>query len=128
MPMPQSYNGQVALGKITVATAGTPVSLAVNCGSFGGAVGGTASNPPVPGAAATQFWLQAAVGNGGNLYLLPRGQTAAGNPTAILAIIGPGGSIPFPYTSNGPGMQPENYVLDSDAASCVAYGYATMQG
>lgn len=130
MPYPKAYDGQVPLGKMAITAAGTTTPLSVNCGNFGGAIGGTPSNPPVPGAAAVQFTIQASAQNSGNLYLLPRGATAAGNPSLIMAVLSPGGSITFPAGLQGPGMQPENYVLDTDAASGTqnAYGFATLPG
>jgi hypothetical protein len=131
MPIPQSYNGQVPLGKIAITAAGTTSLLSTNCGPFGGNVGGTALQPAVPGTAAQYFLILADQNNSGNLYLLPRGKTATGNPTSIMAIIPPGGSIPFPFSGDaGPGLQPENFCLDTDAGSGTqyAYGYATMRG
>lgn len=130
MPLPQSYNGIVPLGKIAITAAGTTTLLSVNCGPFGGAVGGTPSNPPVPGAAADYFMIQADLNNSGNLYLMPRGKTAVGNPAAILAQLPPGSAIPFPYSSGGgPGLTPENFCLDTDAVAGTqnAYGYAAMR-
>lgn len=130
MPIPNSYNGITPLGKMAITAAGTTTLLSVNCGVFGGAVGGTPSNPPVPGQAADYFLIEADSANGGNLYLMPRGKTAAGNPTFILAQIPPGGAFPFPYSAGGgPGLQPENFCLDTDAVSGTqhAYGYAAMR-
>ena len=131
MPMPQSYCGQVPLGRMAVTAAGTTTPLSINCGNFGGTVpAGNYLNPPSFGQAAMQFTVQALVGNSGNLYLLPRGKTAVGNPEAIMCILGPGQSITFPAGLQGPGMQPENFVLDTDAVSGTqyAYGYATLGG
>lgn len=130
MPLPQSYDGQVPLGKMTIAAAGTPTSLAVNCGNFGGSISGPGyQNPGLPGGAAVQFTIQSDPSNSGNLYLMPRGKTVTANPGSIMAIIFPGGSITYPNLSTGPGMQPENYALDTDGAGAqVAYGFATMQG
>lgn len=129
MPIPQSYCGQVPLGKMSITAAGTTTQLSVNCGNFGGAIGGTASNPPVPGASAQQFTIQADKANTGNLYLLPRGKTAAGNPASIMCQLQAGQSVTFPAGIGGPGMQPENFCLDTDAGSTQnAYGYATMVG
>ena|SRR5271156_1542839 len=132
MPYPQSYNGQVPFGQMAITAAGTTTALSVNCGAFGGQISGADyKNPPVPGGAAQYFMIQAGLSNSGNLYLLPRGKTAAGNPASIMAILPPGSSIPFPFSAaSGPGLQPENFVLDTDAVSGTqyAYGYATLNG
>lgn len=131
MPVPQSYNGQVPLGQMAITAAGTTTLLSVNCGPFGGAIGGSPSNPPPPGAAGEYFMIQAKASNTGNIILLPRGKTASANPASIMAVIPPGGSIPFPYSASGsPGLTPENFCLDTDAVSGTqyAYGYATMRG
>lgn len=130
MPLPQSYDGQVPLGKMTISAAGTTTSLAVNCGNFGGSISGPDYRTPgLPGGAAVQFTIQADPANSGNLYLMPRGKTASGNPASIMAILSPGGSITYPNVSTGPGMQPENYALDTDGAGAQnAYGFAAMQG
>ena len=130
MPIPMSYNGTVPLGKISITAAGSTQLLSVNCGPFGGGVPGpNYLNPPVPGASADYFMVQAALANTGNLYLLPRGKTASANPGSILAQIGPGGSLPFPYSAGGgPGLTPENFCLDMDGSGTqVAYGYAAMR-
>lgn len=134
MPYPQSYNGIVPLGKLAITAAGTTTPLSQNCGPFGGAITSTPpnyQNPPVPGGAADYFFIQADLNNSGSLYLMPHGKTAATNPDKILAQIGPGGQLPFPYSAGGgPGLQPENFVLDTDAVSGTqnAYGYAAMRG
>lgn len=129
MGYPQSYNSQVPLGRITVTAPGATVLLSVNCGPFAGQVAGADyRNPPVPGGAAEYFMLQADPNNAGNLYLMPRGKTAAGNPTSIMAVLPPGSSIPFPFSAgSGPGLTPENFCLDTDASG-TAYGYATLAG
>ena len=131
MPQPKSYNGQVPFGKIAISAAGSPAPLSQNCGPFGGAVSGpNYLNPPSPGCAAQQFTIQAFPGNSGNIYLLPRGKTAAGNPEAIFCVLFPSGAVTFPEGLGGPGLQPENFVLDTDAGSGTqyAYGYATLVG
>lgn len=131
MGYPQSYNGTVPFGKMAIAAAGTTTPLSANCGSFGGqTIGTNYLNPPVPGATAQQFTIQADQANSGNLYLLPRGKTAAGNPASIMVQIPPGGAVTFPVGLTGPGLQPENFVLDTDAVSGTqnAYGYATLNG
>ena len=133
MPTPMSYNGITPFGKMAIAAAGTTTLLSVNCGPFGGGVNANPVNylnPPVPGASADYFTIQADLNNSGNIYLLPRGKTASGNPTSILAQIPPGGAIPFPYAAGGgPGLTPENFCLDTDAGSGpqYAYGYAAMR-
>jgi hypothetical protein len=122
------YNALVPLGEIAITAAGSPTPLSVNCGPYGGQTG-TYPNAPVPGNAWRGFELQSAVGNGGKIYLLPRGKTAVANPEAILAIIGPGGSLTFPMSSmSGVGVLPENFVVDTDAVSGTqyVYGYGTL--
>lgn len=130
MPTPMSYNGITPFGKMGITAAGTTTLLSVNCGPFGGGVPGpNYLNPPVPGASADYFTIQADLNNSGNIYLLPRGKTASGNPTSILAQIPPGGAIPFPYAAGGgPGLTPENFCLDTDGTGTqYAYGYAAMR-
>jgi hypothetical protein len=120
------YNALVPLGKITITAAGVTVPLSVNCGPYGGQTG-TYPNPPVPGNAWRGFEIEADSGNGGKIYLLPRGKTAVANPEAILAVIGPGGSLVFPQSSmSGVGVLPENFVLDTDGTNAVAYGYGAL--
>lgn len=125
------YQGLVPFGKCSV-TAGTPVSLAVNCGPLGGQVvtqpGGGPSTIPVPGTSLQQCTIQADPSNGGNLYLLPRGRTLSANPTAVLLQIIPGASATFPSGLTGPGLLPENFVIDSDGGTCVFYGYGVLVG
>jgi hypothetical protein len=72
--------------------------------------------------------LQADIANTGNLYLLPRGNTAAGNPGVIIAKIAPGASLPLPTgVMIGAGFVPENFCLDSDASGTQnAYGFASL--
>src|ERR1700722_6504658 len=95
------YANVVPFGRCVVSAAGTTTSLAVNCGPLGGQIpSGPGPSPAVlavPGTACQQFTLQADVGNSGNLYLMPRGQTAAANPGTILCVLGPGASVPFRF-------------------------------
>lgn len=133
MGLPQSYNNQVPFGKMSITAAGSTVLLSVNCGPFGGQVANRENYlaPPVPGATAQYFVIEADVNNSGNIYLLPRGKTVASNPSSIMAQIAPGGYLPFPFAAGGgPGLQPENFCLDTDAVSGtqLAYGYATLNG
>ena len=120
------YNALVPLGRLSVVTAGTTIPLSTNCGAYGGQ---TSTGSYVPGNAWRGFMLQAAPGNGANLYLLPRGKTVSANPDSILGVIGPGGSLVFPMSGmSGAGVLPENFVLDTDAVSGtnIAYGYGTL--
>jgi hypothetical protein len=121
------YVNLVPLGKCSV-TAGTPTALSVNCGPLAGQVASQANPLPVPGTACQQFTLQADSANGGNLYLLPRGKTFSANPEAIMAQIPAGGGITFPSGLTGPGLLPENLVIDSDLGTCIFYGYGVLVG
>lgn len=123
------WNSFVPLGKLTITAAGTTTSLAANCGPLAGQVSGTQASPNRLGQALRGIELQADSANSGNIYLLPRGYTAAGNPGLIMAKIGPGGSLPFPASQMvGGGFVPENFVLDTDAGSGDqhVYGYGTL--
>jgi hypothetical protein len=123
------YSSLVPLGTITITAIGATVALSVNCGNYGGQ---GSSGSYVPGNAWRGMEITADPGNSGNIYLLPRGKTAAANPEAIFAKIGPGGSLSFPNSSMaGVGILPENFCLDTDAAAgvgykCVAWGYGTI--
>jgi hypothetical protein len=61
---------------------------------------------------------------------MPRGKTVASNPESILAVVGPGGTLAFPYSgSMGPGLLPENFAFDTDSGGTLYfYGYAVMRG
>jgi hypothetical protein len=122
------YANLVPLGKCTVSAPSTTTQLSVNCGPLGGQVSSQANPLPVPGTACQQFTLQADPGNAGNLYLLPRGMTAAANPASIMAILAPGAAITFPAGLTGPGLLPENFVMDTDAGSGFFYGYGVLVG
>jgi hypothetical protein len=125
----QRYANTVPFGKCTVSAPGTTTPLSVNCGPLGGQVASQTNPLPVSGTACQQFTLQADAGNGGNLYLMPRGATFAANPGLILAQLPPGASIPFPFSAGGgPGLVPENFVMDSDLGVCVFYGYGVLVG
>lgn len=130
--MPQQrYANVVPFGKCTVSAPSTTTPLSVNCGPLGGQVISQANPLPVPGTSCQQFTLQADAGNGGNLYLMPRGATFAANPNLVLAQLPPGASIPFPFSAGGgPGLVPENFVMDTDAASGTSafYGYGVLVG
>lgn len=119
------FNALVPLGKITIASAGATQLLSVNCGNYGGQTG-VYPTIPVPGNAWRGVEIQVDPASGGNVYLLPRGKTASANPEAIMAKIGPGGSLVFPQsTMNGVGILPENFCLDTDSSATV-YGYGTL--
>lgn len=122
------YGNLVPLGKCTIASPGTTTALSVNCGPLGGQVASQANPMPVAGTACQQFTLQADSSNGGNLFLLPRGKTATGNPEAIMAILPPGAAITFPSGLTGPGLLPENLVMDTDAGTGIFYGYGVLVG
>lgn len=111
----------VPFGILTVASAGSTVSLAANCGPLGGQQGTDWKNPPVPGTSLRQIILMNA-DSSATAFLLPRGSTASGNPENIMAIIPAGGII---YIPNGQpfenGILPENFVIDG-SAGCVVYG------
>jgi hypothetical protein len=73
--------------------------------------------------------IQADIANTGNLYLLPRGNTATANPGTIIAKIAPGASLPLPTgIMVGNGFVPENFCLDTDAVSGtqLAYGFGSL--
>lgn len=123
------YGAFVPIGQLAITTPGDTVPLSFNCGPYGGQQGTDWKNPPVPGNAWRGMEIQADPANSGNLYLLPRGKTAAGDPGSILAKIGPGGSLPFPAASMmGVGFTPENFVIDTDSSDGTqyAYGYGTL--
>ena len=122
------FNALVPLGRLSVTVAGTTIPLSTNCGPYGGQQGTDWKNIPVPGNAWRGFMLQAAPGNSGNIYLLPRGKTASANPESIFGVIGPGGSLQFPQSNmTGVGVLPENFVLDMDGSGTqICYGYGTL--
>jgi hypothetical protein len=120
------YPNVQALGLLTIVAPGTTTLLSANCGPLGGGTVGTQSNPPLPGSAMRGIVLQASSAtNVGNVYLMPRGKTAAGNPEAIIAIIAPNNTpVPIPYgvlLDNG--ILPENFCLDADTAGNFVVGY-----
>lgn len=124
MPNPRFPN-ILPLGKITVTTPGTPVSLAVNCGDLQGQTGGTQSSPPVPGSPLREMVLTADSNNttGKNIYILPRGYTASANPGLIIAALAPGQSLALPNGQSQLGMLPENFVVDADSGATTANLY-----
>ena len=46
----------------------------------------------------------------------------------VMAQLPPGGSITFPSGLTGPGLLPENFVMDSDLGALVFYGYGVLVG
>jgi hypothetical protein len=123
MPNPR-FTNIVPLGKITLVTPGTTVLLSVNSGPLAGQAGPITdyNNPPLSGQALRQIRLSADKANTGQMYILPRGYTAAANPGLIIAAIQPGESISLPQGFlGGESMQPENFVVDGDDAGSI-YG------
>jgi hypothetical protein len=118
----------VPLGLLTLVTPGTNVNLAVNCGSLGGQVQdqGTPQVIAYPGTPLRQLVLTNT--GSGTAFLMPKGKTALGNPTQILAAIPSGATI---YLPNGQpfegGFLPENYDLDC-SAGCSVYGCGIING
>jgi hypothetical protein len=60
--------------------------------------------------------------NTGNIYILPRGYTAAANPALIILALAPGQIAALPPSGSQLGMLPENFVVDSDTGPNVLYG------
>lgn len=114
----------VPLGQITVAAAGTPVSMAVNCGSLGGqtwTVPYNYDNPPISGTPLRQVIITNQ--GGGNIYILPRGYTASANPNFIIACIPAGVTLAIPQGQPFEnGILPENFVIDADTSGAILYG------
>lgn len=111
----------VPLGTLTLATPGTTVSLAANCGALGGQTAAPGSNAGVSGTPLRQIILTNSTAST-NAFLLPRGSTASGNPGNIIACIPGGATIAIPYGQPFEGgILPENFVLDCSAA-CTVYG------
>jgi hypothetical protein len=82
------FSGFQPLGTITVATAGVPVLLSQNIGTYYSA----ASGGPKGSEYAMQFgqlWLRASAANTGNIYLVHPGQPAT-NTDAIIWYLEPG--------------------------------------
>lgn len=112
------YVSTVPFGKCSITAAGTPTPLSQNCGQLQGTVAG------IPGQVLVQITIQAATANTGNLYLLPRGNTASANPDAIMLELAAGGSVTLPVgLIDDNGYLPENFVLDTDAVSGTQYFY-----
>lgn len=119
------YPNVQPFGTLVVSAPGTTILLSANCGPLQGGATGTRSNPPLPGSALRGIVLQAASpGNVGNVYLLPRGNTALGNPDQIIAVIPPNSIVPVPYgVLLDDGILPENFCLDADTGGNVVFGY-----
>ena len=118
------------LGKMGVTAAGTTTLLSVNCGPQAGATSNPGGQPPyVPflgGRPFRQFQLTADSANTGRIFLLPRGQTATGNPGSIIDVLTPGLTRTYPFgVSDSSGYLPENFCLDTDAASGTQYTYGS---
>lgn len=109
------YATLVPLGALAVATQGTTVSLAVNCGPLQGTVSG------LPGQALRQIILTA---TGNDAVLMPRGTTFTGNPGSVIAYLPKG--VPVAIPNGQPfegGILPESFVIDIPAsAASTVYG------
>lgn len=111
----------VPLGQLKVTSAGTPISMALNCGSLGGGVG-TIAAPALAGTALRQVVLTAPAANTLLVYILPRGKTKT-NTDAIIAAINPGQTISLPQgVMTAAGFLPENFVVDADTSNNMVYG------
>ena len=122
------YATLVPLGQLNV-VGGTPLALSTNCGALGGQTAKPNTLTSTSGTPFRQLILtNSAAAGGGNLYLLPRGNSFAGNPGTVIACIPPGATQPIPYGQPFEGgILPENFVLDSDAGkSPVAYGCGVL--
>jgi len=119
--MATGYGAIVPLGKITVATDGTPIALSVNCGPLAGQLGAPGSNAGLPGTPLVQIILTAPATNTLGIYILPRGKTKT-NTDSIIAFINPGNSISLPSGLVGSAILPENFVVDSDTSGNIVYG------
>jgi hypothetical protein len=121
--MANTYGNIIALGKLTVTAAGATLPLSTNSGSLGGSTVGSTISPPTSGRALREIQLFADKANTGQIFVLPRGNTAAANPGNIIAVLVPGSPVSLPRgVSDAAGMLPENFVLDTDTAGQVAYG------
>jgi len=113
----------VPLGKMAITAAGTVTPLSVNCGPLEGSTGGGLYSYAA-GRPLRQITVEASSSNTGNLYLLPRSNTAAGNPGNIIGVLAAGASVTIPSSLlDGNGITPETLVLDTDAASGTQYAY-----
>lgn len=105
----------VPLGKITVAAAGTPVSLAVNSGNLMPTAG------QLQVTALRGLLISADAGNTKNVYLVPSGDTASGNAGSILLALAPGQSAFFPPPGVSLQFYPEQLSVDADTSGGIAY-------
>lgn len=125
---PNTWPTIVPLGKITLSGAGSTVNLAVNCGPMGGQIQnqGTPQVVAIPGTPFRQLVLTYI--GAGTGFLMPKGKTAAGNPTLIIAVLV--NNVPL-YLPNGQpfegGFLPENFDLDCSAGG-VVYGCGIING
>lgn len=115
------YVTLVPLGNLVCATQGTTIPLSTNCGALAGQVGGTQSNPPLPGQALRQLILTA---TGNDAVLMPRGTTFTGNPGSVVAYLPKGVPVAIPHGQPFEGgILPENFVIDVPAAAAsTVYG------
>lgn len=119
------YSGMLPLGKFTIAAAGTTQLLTANCGSQNQS--SLATQGVIPTKVYRYVQLQAPTSNTGNIFLLPKGNTAAANPGNILAIVPPGATVPIPPGTIARGsIALDSFCLDTDTSGSVCYGMAIV--
>lgn len=111
----------VPLGKISVVTVGTPVTLDHNSGSSE-RTDNWQDTPPLRG-----LMVRADAGNTKNVYLMLGSAAASTNPGLILAALAPGASATFPMNSGSWGCRPEDVSVDADTAGNIVYACGTRE-